>query len=37
MTQKPQKQIILFNEKTVRRQWDEDKDFWHPMFLRIKQ
>ncbi len=29
MTQNPQKQIILFNEKTVRRQWNEDKEFWY--------
>lgn len=28
-TPKPQKQIILFNEKTVRRHWDEDKEFWY--------
>ena len=26
---KQQKQIILFNEKKVRRHWDEDKELWY--------
>lgn len=28
-TPKPQKRIVLFNEKTVRRHWDENKELWY--------